>query len=103
MRYIARNFAYLEDDVLFNADGTATYGEIVGIAKYCRTNPTYLVTLGAGKTKPNFSDLKTAVAHGSVTASFTCEAFSTQRLQQVTPEEVKARMEELKTYTAFGA
>ncbi len=58
---------------------------------------------GAGKTRPNFSDLKTAVAHGSVTASFTCEAFSTQRLQRVTPEEIKARMEELKTYTAFGA
>jgi sugar/nucleoside kinase (ribokinase family) len=58
---------------------------------------------GAGKSKPNFADLKTAVAHGSVTASFTCEAFSTQRLERVSTQEVKARLEELKTYTAFAA
>lgn len=58
---------------------------------------------GAGKSRPNFSDLKTAVAHGSVTASFTCEAFSTHRLQRVSAAEVKARLEELKTYTAFAA
>ncbi len=54
------------------------------------------------KTKPSFVDLKTAVAHGSVTASFTCEAFSTQRLEKVTVEEVKSRLEELKHYTAFA-
>ncbi len=58
---------------------------------------------GAGKTNPTFTDLKTAVAHGSVTASFTCEAFSTQRLEKVSTEEVKARLEELKTYTAFAS
>jgi sugar/nucleoside kinase (ribokinase family) len=58
---------------------------------------------GQGKSKPNFSDLRQAVAHGSVTASFTCEAFSTQRLERVTPEDVKARMEELKTFTSFAA
>lgn len=56
---------------------------------------------GNNKTKPNFDDLRSAVAHGSVTASFTCEAFSTQRLERVTPDEVKARLTELKAYTTF--
>jgi cytidine kinase len=55
------------------------------------------------KTKPTFDDLKTAVAHGSVTASFTCEAFSTKRIEKTTAADVKARLEELKTYTAFAA
>jgi cytidine kinase len=57
---------------------------------------------GAGKSKPNFADLKNAVAHGSVTASFTCEAFSTQRLEKVTPDEVKGRLEQLRAFTAFA-
>jgi sugar/nucleoside kinase (ribokinase family) len=38
-----------------------------------------------GKTKPTFEDLKSAVVHGSVVASYTCEAFSTHKLQTVTP------------------
>ncbi len=56
-----------------------------------------------GKSKPSFNDLKTAVAYGSVTASFTCEAFSTQRLERVTSKDVEGRLEELRGYTAFGA
>ncbi len=55
------------------------------------------------KSRPAFEDLKTAVAHGSVVASFTCEAFSTQRLERVSTDEVKGRLEELKTYTVFAA
>lgn len=58
---------------------------------------------GKGKTKPTFEDLKNAVAHGSVTASFTCEAFSTQRLEKVVTQDVESRLAELKAYTAFGA
>ena len=54
-----------------------------------------------GLTRPSFEDLKTAVVHGSVVASFTCEAFSTHRLQQVTTADVEARLTELKSYTAF--
>ena len=54
-----------------------------------------------GKTQPNFDDLKTAVVHGSVVASFTCEAFSTNRLREVTREMVAARLSELQRYTAF--
>lgn len=56
-----------------------------------------------GKSNPTFDDLKTAVAYGSVTASFTCEAFSTQRLERVTSEDVNGRLEILKGYTAFAA
>jgi HK97 family phage major capsid protein len=51
-RYIARQFAKLEDNTLFNADGTATYANITGIAKYCANNPAYLQVLAAGKTIP---------------------------------------------------
>ena len=55
-----------------------------------------------GKTKPTFEDLKTAVVHGSVTASYTCEAFSTLRLQDVTKEDVAARIAELRSFTSFS-
>lgn len=53
------------------------------------------------KTKPNFEDLKTAVVHGSVTASFTCEAFSTHKLQTVTQADIQNRIAALKTFTQF--
>jgi HK97 family phage major capsid protein len=49
-RYIARQFAKLEDSTLFLGDGTATYAGITGIANYCVANPQYLQQLGAGKT-----------------------------------------------------
>ena len=55
-----------------------------------------------GKSKPTFEDLKTAVVHGSVTASYTCEAFSTLRLQDVTKADVAARISELRSFTAFA-
>lgn len=54
-----------------------------------------------GKTKPGFADLKTAVVHGSVTASYTCEAFSTHKLQTVTAADVSGRLAQLKGYTSF--
>jgi sugar/nucleoside kinase (ribokinase family) len=55
-----------------------------------------------GKTKPTFDELKSAVVHGSVVASFTCEAFSTHKLQTVTPLDVAQRIAELKLYTQFA-
>lgn len=55
-----------------------------------------------GKSKPTFEDLKTAVVHGSVTASYTCEAFSTLRIQDVTKADVAARIAELRSFTAFA-
>ena len=55
-----------------------------------------------GKSKPTFADLKTAVVHGSVTASYTCEAFSTLRLQDVTKADVAGRIAELRKFTDFA-
>jgi cytidine kinase len=57
----------------------------------------------AGKSKPTFDDLKVAAVHGSVAASFTCEAFSTRRLQDVTAADVAARVQKLRAYTSFAA
>jgi sugar/nucleoside kinase (ribokinase family) len=54
-----------------------------------------------GRTKPGFEDLRQAVVHGSVTASYTCEAFSTHRLQKVTLADVAGRLTELQRYTSF--
>ena len=56
-----------------------------------------------GKTKPTFDDLRQAVVHGSVTASYTCEAFSTHKLQKVTQADVASRLAELQRYTSFQA
>ena len=53
--------------------------------------------------KPTFENLKSAVVHGSVTASYTCEAFSTLRLQDVTAEDVARRIAELKSFTDFNS
>jgi HK97 family phage major capsid protein len=49
-RYIARQFAKLEDSTLFLGDGTGTYANITGVGPYCVANPAYLQQLAAGKT-----------------------------------------------------
>ena len=55
----------------------------------------------AGHSKPTFEQLKTAVVQGSIVASFTCEAFSTHRLQEVTREDVARRIAMLRSYVDF--
>ena len=50
-RYVARQFAKLEDSTLFLGDGTATYAGITGVGPYCVANNAYLRQLAAGKTK----------------------------------------------------
>jgi len=55
------------------------------------------------KSAPTFDDLKTAVVHGSVVASYTCEAFSTHKLQDVTAADVAARIAELRHFTSFAS
>ena len=55
------------------------------------------------KFKPTFADLRTAAVHGSVAASFTCEAFSTRRLQDVSAGDIADRVQKLRAYTSFGA
>ncbi|MGA2871446.1 MAG: phage major capsid protein, partial [Verrucomicrobiota bacterium] len=60
-RYIARQFAKMEDNCLFNADGTADFAGIIGIAKFCSTPVAgatpYLTTLAAGQTVPSDATL----------------------------------------------
>ena len=56
-RYIARQFAKMEDKTLFIADGTATYANQSGVATYCAANTTYQLQLAAGKTKPSDATL----------------------------------------------
>lgn len=43
----------------------------------------------------SFSNLKKAVIAGSALASFTCESFGTERLFEITREDVEKRMEEI--------
>jgi len=49
----------------------------------------YLASLG--KTDFSFADIRQAVVKGSVLASFTCEQFSTRRLEALTPTEISER------------
>ncbi len=44
----------------------------------------------------SFADISQAMARGSVTASYTCEAFSTLKLQEVTTEELSDRLTKLR-------
>jgi len=45
-----------------------------------------------GKASFDFEDIRRAVVQGSVTASFTCEAFSTRRLEEITPALIEERL-----------
>ncbi len=60
-RYIGRQLAKLEDDTVFNADGTATYAGQTGVGPYCATavggQYPYLLQLAGGKTKPSDATL----------------------------------------------
>ena len=56
-RYIARQFAKLEDKTFFLADGSPTYANQTGIGPYCAANAAYLTQLGAGKTSPSDATL----------------------------------------------
>ena len=41
----------------------------------------------------SFEDIRDAVVRGTVVASFTCEAFSTRRLEELPEQELISRME----------
>jgi sugar/nucleoside kinase (ribokinase family) len=49
----------------------------------------------------SFANIRQAVAHGSVVASFTCEAFSTRRLEEIGKLEVAERLEAFRGMTAW--
>lgn len=54
-----------------------------------------------GRTRFDFADIRKAVVEGSVVASFTCEAFSTRRLQEISRADIDARLEFLHSITRF--
>lgn len=51
----------------------------------------YLASLGT--TRFSFQQIRDAVVRGTVMASFTCEAFSTRRIEQLAESELLARLE----------
>ena len=59
----------------------------------------YLANLEASSY--SFGDLRQAMVRGTVAASFTCEAFSTQRLQSATRADLDARMDTLKEISSW--
>ncbi len=56
-----------------------------------------------GKTEFSFDDMRSAIAYGSVVASFTCEAFSANRLAHLTRQEIDSRLKLLKSLTHWPA
>ena len=42
-----------------------------------------------------FEDLKQGIVRGTVMASFTCEAFSTQKVESISPEDIDSRLNKL--------
>ena len=53
----------------------------------------------SGRSGFTFEDIRQAVVEGSVVASFTCEAFSTRRLQEITRADIDGRLAFLKSIT----
>ena len=56
-----------------------------------------------GKSQFSFDDLRQAVVYGSVVASFTCEAFSANRLAHISREDIENRLKLLKNLTHWPA
>jgi cytidine kinase len=52
-----------------------------------------------GKSEFSFDDIRQAIAYGSVVASFTCEAFSANRLAHISREDIESRLSLLKNLT----
>ncbi len=57
----------------------------------------YLASLG--KTNFSFDDIRQAVVKGSILASFTCEEFSTRKLQSLVQEDIDSREKLFKVLT----
>jgi len=55
----------------------------------------------AQEQKTDFETLKTAVAYGTVVASFTISDFSLAGLQSITRDDIEQRLDELRQLTAF--
>ena len=46
-----------------------------------------------------FNDIRDAVVRGTVLASFTCEAFSTRRLESLQPADIDHRLQQFRQAT----
>ena len=55
--------------------------------------------LAQGESDITFQDLCQGVVHGTVLASFVCEAFSTRRLHEISKDDIQRRYHELIRYT----
>jgi sugar/nucleoside kinase (ribokinase family) len=60
----------------------------------------YLASLGG--TDFTFEQIRDAIVRGSVLASFTCEDFSTRRLETVTEQEIRDRLDGLRDMTHWA-
>lgn len=59
----------------------------------------YLASSGISPHEP--SNLRQAVMKGSILASFTCEAFSTRKLEEIEPAHLEERLAEFRALTAW--
>lgn len=57
---------------------------------------------GLGKDNFAFDDLANAVARGTIIAGYTCESFSTHRLEKLSPDEFETRLGEFRDFTRFA-
>jgi sugar/nucleoside kinase (ribokinase family) len=54
-----------------------------------------------GDANPSFESIRQAVVQGSVLASFTCEAFSTKRLEDLSSDDLEARLSAFKQMSSW--
>ena len=54
-----------------------------------------------GEAPYDHKTLRQAIIHGSMMASFTCEAFSTRRLESLTKEDLEHRIEAFRKATLW--
>ncbi|MDF1852615.1 MAG: PfkB family carbohydrate kinase [Verrucomicrobiales bacterium] len=60
----------------------------------------YLASLG--QQEYSFDNLTSAIARGTILASFTCESFSTHALQALTEEKFEERLQQFRDYCDFS-
>jgi sugar/nucleoside kinase (ribokinase family) len=61
----------------------------------------YLDSLGAGAANLGAEELRRAMAYGTVLASFNIERFGTERVAELSREEIDERLEQLQRMTSF--
>jgi len=59
----------------------------------------YLDSLG--RDELTFDDLKSAIAHGTIVAGFTCESFSTKSLETLSKEDFQSRLDAFRAFSAY--